>query len=269
MISVYKKYHIAYWCIGIVEIIGMVIANLLLCRHTWYPAVPVTAVTIMLVLVDAYIFTRLTSKKISDEVLPLFYNCQVHKFIDEMNRLFANKAKGPVVSIYNSIVARGYGSIDDYDSVYECCRKIKAKGYTPEYHKCMIEYYLKNYQFDKAREEMEALRKLMEKMKNPKYIEGCGISIKNAEYYIRIQQGNYEGAEEYYQKQLDTIKPLYPITEASYSHALGKLLILKGKPERARKYLQTAIDLGGDTKYKKFAEELVKKLDADKESALI
>lgn len=261
MISIYKKYHVAYWCIGIVEIIGMVIANLWFCRHTWVPAIPVTAVTILLVMVDAFIFTKLTSKKLSNEVLPLFYNCQVHKFIDEMNRLFAKKAKGPVVSMYNSIVARGYGSIDDYDSVYECCQKIKSKGYKSEYHRLMIEYYLKNDQFDKAQEEMDALRKLMEKMKNPKYIESCEDSIKNAEFYMRIQQGNYEGAEEHYQKQLDTIKPLYPITEASYSHALGKLLVLKGEPERARKYLQVAIDLGGDTKYKKFAEELLQEIN--------
>jgi hypothetical protein len=41
---------------------------------------------------------------------------------------------------------------------------------------------------------------------------------------------------------------------------LGKLLFLKGEPERARKYLQVAIDLGGDTKYKKFAEELLQKI---------
>ena len=268
MIYIYKKYHIAYWCIGILEIIGMVIANLILCKHNWYPAIPVTAVTIVLVLVDAFIFTRLTSKKFSDEVFPLFYNCQVHKFIDETNRLFEKKAKGPVLSMYNSIVARGYGSIDDYDSVYECCQNIKTKGYKSEYHRLMIEYYLKNDQLDKAQEEMDALRKLTQKMKNPKYIEGCETSIKNAEFYMRIQQGNYEGAEEHYQKQLDTIKPLYPITEASYSHALGKLLVLKGEPERARKYLQTAVDLGGDTKYKKFAEELLAKLDADKEITL-
>lgn len=93
MISIYKKYHIAYWCIGIVEIIGMIIANLWFCRHTWVPAIPITAVTILLVLVDVFIFTKLTSKKLSNEVLPLFYNCQVHKFIDEMNMLFAKRQK--------------------------------------------------------------------------------------------------------------------------------------------------------------------------------
>ena len=155
MIYIYKKYHIAYWCIGILEIIGMVIANLILCRHTWVPAIPVTAVTILLVMVDAFIFTRLTSKKFSDEVFPLFYNCQVHQFIDETNRLFAKKAKGPVASMYNSIVARGYGSIDDYDSVYECCQKIRTEGYKSERLRLMIEYYLKNDQFDKAQEEQK------------------------------------------------------------------------------------------------------------------
>lgn len=56
------------------------------------------------------------------------------------------------------------------------------------------------------------------------------------------------------------IKTIVDITEVSYSYALGKLLFLKGEPERARKYLQVAIDLGGDTKYKKFAEELLQKI---------
>ncbi len=216
--------------------------------------------TIILVFVDAIVFARLTSKKINNEVLPLLYNCQVHRFIDEMNRLFENKAEGAVLSIYNSIVARGYSVIDDYDSVYDCCKKIKAKAYKPEYHKLMIEYYLKNEQIDKAQNEIEELRKLTEQMKNTKYKEDSELSIKNAEFYIRIKQGNYECAEEHYLKALQTVKPLYPITEASYMHALGKLLILKGEPERAKEYLQVACDIGGDTKYKKFAEELLQKI---------
>ena len=96
-----------------------------------------------------------------------------------------------------------------------------------------------------------------------KYKENSELNIKNAEFYIRIKQGNYEGTEEHYLNALQTIKPLYPITEASYTHALGKLLILKGEPERAKEYLQVACDIGGDTKYKKFAEELLQKIDAE------
>jgi len=189
----------------------------------------------------------------------------MHKYIDEMNRLFAGKNKGAVVSLYNSLVVRGYVCVDDYDSVYECCQKIRAKRYKSEYLKFMIEYYIKNEQTDQARNAIEELRKLTGKMKNPKFKESTELSIKNSEFAIRIKQGNFEGAEEHYLKAMDTLKPLLPITEVSYSYALGKLLFLKGEPEKAEKYLQAAYDLGGDTKYKKFAGEYLQKIAGEKQ----
>jgi hypothetical protein len=118
MISIYRKYHIAYWCVGIIEIIVMVAVMIGFWRDVWYFPVLVTLATIPFIMVDVVVFMRLASKKLSKEVLPLFYNCQVHEFINELNRLFAKKAKGANISLYNSLVARGYGSIDDYDSVY-------------------------------------------------------------------------------------------------------------------------------------------------------
>lgn len=72
------------------------------------------------------------------------------------------------------MLAWGYGAVDDYESVYECCRKITAKNYQLGKSQSMIDYYIKN----------------------PKLKETFEISIKNAEYAIRIKQGNYEGAEE-------------------------------------------------------------------------
>ena len=77
--------------------------------------------------------------------------------------------------------------------------------------------------------------------------------------------GNYDGAEEHYKKMLATIKPLYPLTEVSYSYALGKLLILKGEPEKAKEYLNVAYEKGGDTKFRKFAEEKLMMLAENKE----
>ncbi len=43
--------------------------------------------------------------------------------------------------------------------------------------------------------------------------------------------------------------------KVSYSYALGKLLVLKGDPVRAEEYLKFASENGGDTKYKKYADE--------------
>ena len=127
----------------------------------------------------------------------------------------------------------------------------------------MIDYYVSRGQFDLAESEIETLRKRLGTVKNPKFKENLETSIKNAEYAMRIKQGNYEGAEEHYKKMMETVKPLLPIGKASYSYALGKLYFLKGEPERAREYLQVACDLGGDTKYKMFAEEILKAIEGE------
>lgn len=239
---------------------GMLIAILVFSKNTWYFPLTIIIPTIILIFVNAFIFTRLASRKLTKEVIPLLYNCRAQDYIDRLRELFDKKTKGSVVSLYNTMLAWGYGAVDDYDTVYECCRKITAKNYQFGKSQSLIDYYIKNDQIDQAQKEIAELRNKTASMKNPKLKETFEISIKNAEYAIRIKQGNYEGAEEHFKTMLDTIKPLYPLSQVSYSYSLGRLLILKGEPERAREYLQVAYDLGGDTKYKKFAEESLQKI---------
>lgn len=266
MIQLYKKYHIAYWCIGIALIVCMIISMILLWNKVWCAPLLVFFPTIFLVLVNAAIFTNLTAKKINSEIAPLLNNCEANKFLSEIHALFKDRAKNRVIiSIYNSYLATGYAVINDYDSVYDCCQKITTKSYQVAKVLSMMDYYASTCQFEQAQNEIEKLRKMLEKMKNTKLKERCGISIMNVEYAIRIKQGNYEGAEEHYKKMMETVKPLMPLGKSSYSYALGRLLILKGEPERARDYLQTAYDLGGDTKYKTFAEKYIQELNGEKE----
>lgn len=266
MIQLYKKYHVAYWCIGITLIVCMVISMFLVWNA--FPSAPflVFFPTLFLVFVNAAVFTRLTSKKINSEIVPFLSNCEANRYLSEIHALFNGKAKNRVIiTIYNTFLASGYAVINDYDAVYDCCQKITTKGYQFARSTFMIDYYASTCQFEQAKSEIEKLRKMIEKMKNPKIIENCEISIMNVEYAMRVKQGNYEGAEEHYLKMMETVKPLLPLGKASYSYALGKLLVLKGEPERAREYLQVAYDLGGDTKYKKFAEENLKKLNGEQE----
>lgn len=263
MIHLYKKYQVAYRCIGIVLIVCMVAAMITLMYRSNYWFVPflVFFPTLFLIIVNAVVFTSLTSKKLDNEVCTFLSNCQANKYISELKRLFKDKTKqGVIISIYNSLLAVGYAAIDDYDSVYDCCQKITARNYQFAKCQCMIEYYNKKDQIDLAQNEIEELRKITEKMRNPKCKEASELNIKNAEFAIRIKQGNYDGAEEHFKKMLDTIKPLYPLTKVRYSYSLGMVLVLKGEPERAKEYLQAAYDLGGDTKYKKFAEAQLHKL---------
>lgn len=258
MIKLYKKYHTAYWCIGIVLVTCMAIAMFMLWDAGWYYLFLIIILTILLVLVNGFIFTKLAAKKFTNEVTTLYNECQANRYLEALKSLFEKQAKGPVISLYNTLLAKGYGVIDDYDAVYECCQNIKSQAYRAERSKSMIDYYLSKDQLDLAQNGVEELKKITVKMKNQKYKETCENFIKNSEYAIRIKQGYYDGAEEFFKEMLATARPLYTLTKVSYSYALGKLLILKGEPERALDYLQVAYESGGDTKYKKFAEEKLK-----------
>jgi len=108
---------------------------------------------------------------------------------------------------------------------------------------------------------MAELRKQLPRIRNQKSRENFEISLKNFEYAIRIKNGDYEGAVEHYKKMLDTIKPLYPLTKVSYSCAIGRVLILKGDSESAKVYFKVAYELGGDTKYRKIAEDKLQMLN--------
>lgn len=74
----------------------------------------------------------------------------------------------------------------------------------------MIEYYLKKENFNLVQLEINELVKLMEKMNNEKYKDSLGISIKNANYYMRMNTGNFEGAEEHYEEVLN-LHPTMPL----------------------------------------------------------
>ncbi len=74
MISIYKNYHVAYWCIGIALMTGMVIAIVAFSDNTWYFPLTIIIPTIILIFVNAFIFTRLASQRLTKEVLPLLYD---------------------------------------------------------------------------------------------------------------------------------------------------------------------------------------------------
>lgn len=256
MIECYKHYHIAYWTIGIILILGMIVFDFMRIDLFWLSFI----VCIALVILDAVIFTRLTSKKLANEVIVLLNDCRIHDFIDEVNRLLSRK-KGPIRSMYNYMLATGYSMLDDYDKVYECCQKITVKSYKSYYYIRMIDYYLRKEQLELAEKDMEELRKLLSKMKNKNIKSTMGMSLKSAEYAQRIRRGDYEGAEEFYLGVLASPNTKTNIIRTSYSYALGKLLILKGDPEGARPYLKTSYETAGDSKYKSFAEKKLAEID--------
>ena len=264
MIGCYKQYHIAYWTIGIILLLGMIAFDFMYIDLFWLSFI----VCIALIILDAVIFTRLTSKKLANEVIVLLNDCRIHDYINEVDRLLSRK-KGPTRSMYNFMIAAGYCMLNDYDKVYECCQKITVKSHKSEYHIRMIDYYLNKEQLELAKKEIEELKKLLPRMRNKTARAGYEMSLKSAEYALRIRKGNYEGAEEFYLGVLASPNTKANITRTSYSYALGKLLVLTGDPEGARPYLKTSIETAGDSKYKEFSEKKLAEIDqaADKNTA--
>lgn len=256
MIQIYKKYHIAYWTIGILCIIAMLVLDFLFPKLIilWFLLIAVCVV------IDASVFMRLASKKLSDEVIVLYNDCRVQEYIDSLYLLMGN-SKGVAKSIFNYLLASGYALQNDYDKVYECCKYITHKAHKTEYHLRMIDYYLNKEQPDLAEKEIEELKKRIAKVRNAKYKSSLELSVKSAEYGVRIKRGDYEGAEEFYLGVLASPNCKYRITKTSYSFALAKLLMLKGDNEGARQYLQVSLENAGDTKYKEFSEKRLAEID--------
>ena len=258
MIYIYKKYQVGYSLVCSAIIICMIASFIFLnIPLKLYPLV--TIIASILVIAAAVTFTNLTYKMIAKEVMVLFNECHMNEFINTLRGLFVKKKGSTVDSFYNANLAAGYSCLGDYDMVYECCKNIKAKNYKAEYHKYMIDYYLSKDKPELVQRGIDELRKLTVKMKQP-YKDVYENSIKTAEYSLRIKNGDYEGAEEFFLEVLTTTSPIQPITKVSYSFAIGNLLVLKGEPERAKEYLQTAYELGGDTKFRIRAEELLKNI---------
>lgn len=258
MIYLYKEYNVAYNLISLFLLIGF--AVLALKFHMGiFTYLLLLIVVMILVFVVAGIFTRLTITRIEREVVIHYNECRANQYLDEIKRLFGDKKLSRAVStIYNSYLVRGYAVLDDFDSVYSCCQNITTKGYKGEYHKYMLQYYIKKDQLNLVMDEMDQLKLLIMQLKNKSYINSLETYIKDAEYVIKIKNSDFEGAEEFYTGIINKSSPLYPITKVSCSYAIGRLLMLKGETERAKEYLQVAYAEGGDTKFKSLAEKLLK-----------
>lgn len=79
---------------------------------------------------------------------------------------------------------------------------------------------------------------------------------------LHVKQGKYEGAEEFYTKMLSSQTYKTPVSRVSFSYALGSVLVKKGEGGRAEEYLKYASEHGGDTKYRKLADDLLARLPA-------
>ncbi|MBR1905673.1 MAG: hypothetical protein IJ819_04370 [Clostridiales bacterium] len=211
-------------------------------------------------LITIFILRKIANKKFQSEVVSHLHNCNVGLYIASLTKLLGTRRDKLDQSMYACLSSVGYEVLGDYDSLYASCQNIKLKMHMPIYHRRMFSYYFINKDLEHARNEADILTALAAKernLKEKKVIEDMEAECRRT---LRVNDGDYDEALDYFSEMLKSTDPHPLITRVSCSYAYGKLLYLTGNSEAAKEPLLFASSRGGDTKYKKNADELLEKI---------
>ena len=218
-------------------------------------------ITILVILsVTINILHNISKKKFKEEVLTHLDNCRAGMFIEELTNLLGTKRGRQMKSFYASLCATGYDVLGDYDSLYASCQNIKLKSHMPVYHRRMCSYYLSRNETEYAKDALNALSALAAAEKIPaekKVIEQFEEECKRA---LQVQMGEYEEPKRFYREMLNSTEEKPLITRVSYAVSYGDVLVRTGDKDKAKEPLMFASSRGGDTKYKKQADRLLKEI---------
>ena len=257
MLSIYKGIRVFYWAVSIGCIVGTAVATY------FYPTHMIEIISIMTIIIclTLIILMKVTRNRFKNEVMSLLYDCHAQNFLDKVESLLGNRRSKSMKSTYAWLMALGYEVIGDYEAMRSNCMNITVKTHMSEYHRRMCSYYVEADEIELAKKEIEALKKIALTAKAPdkvqieRYIGECVRAIK-------IKTHDLDGLTQHFERE-DSLKAVEPVllTKVSVAETYGQVLIFTGEYETARKQLLFASRYGGDTKYKKYADTLLKSID--------
>lgn len=254
--SVYRRFTAVYFAVAVLCI---VIGAVSVSRNPGKEILLFAALMAVLV-ITIFILRKIANKKFQTEVVSHLHNCNVGLYIESLTKLLGTRRDKFEQSMYACLSSVGYEVLGDYDSLYASCKNIKQKMHMPIYHRRMFSYYFNNKELEYAINEADTLAALAAKEKNlkeKKVIEDMEAECRRT---LRVNDGDYDEAMKYFSEILQSTDPHPLITRVSCSYAYGKLLYLTGNSEAAKEPLLFASSRGGDTKYKKNADELLEKI---------
>ena len=164
-------------------------------------------------------------------------------------------------SFYYSLCATGYDVLGDYDALFASCQNVKLKSHMPVYHRRMFSYYLSRNELEYAKDALNALSALAAAEKIPAEKTVIVQFEEECKRALQVTMGEYEEPMKFYREMLESSENKTLVTRVSYAAALGNALVLKGEKEAAKEPLVFASSRGGDTKYKKQADRLLKEIE--------
>ena len=258
MVSLYKRTEISYWVIGALCIAGAVLWSQYFPKSQYLYLI----IAVVLMITTFYVLLIISNKLFNDEVTSYMLNCNIHEYMDRLDKRMGKRRQKNIRSLYCNYKAMGFNIIGDYDSAIVWTQQITSPGHKSEYFKRLIEHYLQNDQILEAQDIMNQLASHNQNSKNSVYRASIEINLKLYECRIRVKCGDYDQAEQFYKEMFVNPAPSLKskLSRVSIACALGNIFVLKGENENAREYLKFASENGGDTKYKAEADKLLSEI---------
>ncbi len=257
MLLVYKKLFALYFITGILGLFSLIVLI-----DNIFIAVPTAFLWVFICAVVFQIIANTKYKKIVD----LNNNCKIAEYLDR-NSVLLSKATDKAVRdvlIVNMVV--GCINIGDFERADRLIKSLEpnfkntANGnYSAAvYYSHLCQYYISVHEFEKARSTLDTLkiyindRKLTQLHKNDLEKRFTANSFS-----LDIAKGEFSGAEKYYihRKGIENIL----ISKVTSSYHLAKIYLNTDRAHLALPELEYIIQNGGDTYYKKWAKEEIKK----------
>ena len=253
MIFCYKDLKITYHVISSACVLGTVIWAILRPDMMWINIAVMSSIIILML----FILHPVANRRFEKEVVSLLNDCRISEFMDRLTARIGTGGSKAMKSSYASFCVIGYDLLGDYEALYEKCLLISHKSNMHIRHRGMFSYYLNKDQEELAASEIKSLYAMREKIRSGAAKARLDDIIGICETALHVKQGKYEGAEEFYTKMLSSQIYKTTVSRVSFSYALGSVLVLKGERDRAAGYLKFASEHGGDTKYRKLADDLL------------
>lgn len=256
MVTIYKSLTAVYYAVGAVCII---IGYFYMTVFHGSFAIDLT-VLIAVMFLTYFILLKLAKIKFNKEVTTHLHNCRVGIYLEELTKVMGRMRDKDHRSLYACFSAVAYNVLGDYDAVYASCQSIKRESHMPIYHVQMFTYYLSRNELDYAQDAINALSALAEKEKNSadkKIIQDFMGECRRA---LQVHSGEYDGPLKYYREMLKSTEPHPLLSRVSWSYVYGQILVKTGEKQAAEEPLLFASSRGGDTKFKKGADKLLKEI---------
>jgi tetratricopeptide (TPR) repeat protein len=204
------------------------------------------------------VFLEKIHRRISSELNYILLTCNINEYIlicEELLKQYRKKSSLGIAYAYqligNNEMALKYLSSVDVDKLPENRKGILFRIH---YYSCFFRYHMQTGNVSKASQALQEFYTLLQSKKlSRSQKESWQPFYENALYLLKMKRGNYEGCEEFFERQLQKEKHL--LNKVTLKEILGQIYLRQERIIEAIQAFKYVSEYGNDTIYKKRADK--------------